>query len=105
MSPRDLHSSDMAQASASTSRAAVAPASAAVALSDASVTIADSSVVLLAELLNTVDALRSARTQQLARIAQLERQLDSDLFEQLMARAKELRPNVARDGRGLTELE
>ena len=56
-------------------------------------------------MINTVDVLRSARAAQLARIAQLQRRLDDQLFEQLMLRAQELRPQIERDGRGLTELE
>ena len=63
------------------------------------------SVVLLAELLNTLDTLRSERRAELARIAQLERRLDEQLFSKLMERARELRPLIERDGRGLTELE
>ena len=63
------------------------------------------SVVLLAEMLNTVDSLRAERAAQLARVRQLERRLDAELYEQLIEHAKRLRPKVERDGLGLTELE
>jgi len=63
------------------------------------------SVVLLAEMVNTIDTLRSDRAAQQARIKQLERRLDGNLIEQLMVQAKTLRPHVERDGLGLTELE
>lgn len=63
------------------------------------------SVVLLAEMLNTIDTLRTERYANLQRVKQLERQLDAQLYEQLLECATKLRPKVERDGLGLSELE
>ena len=63
------------------------------------------SVCMLGELISTFDDLKQRRQATLDRIANLERKLDVELFEQLMERAVQMRPLVVRDGKGLTELE
>lgn len=63
------------------------------------------SVCLLGELISTFDTLGMQRNETLARVAQLARKLDRQLLDQLLARAKAMRPLVIRDGKGLTELE
>ena len=63
------------------------------------------SVSLIGSLLTTVDELRDERRALLAKVKQLSRQLDSQLLDDLMKTAKDLRPNMVRDGKGLTELE
>jgi len=63
------------------------------------------SVAMLGELINTFDELAKKRAATLARVQQLGRKLDKDLLDQLLARAKTMRPLVIRDGKGLTELE
>ena len=63
------------------------------------------SVCLLGELISTFDTLGTQRKETLARVAQLSRKLDRQLLDQLLARAKAMRPLVIRDGKGLTELE
>jgi hypothetical protein len=63
------------------------------------------SILLLSELLTTVDELRVFRSATFSMIAELERELDKEMFLRLLAHAVELRPKVARDGLGLTELE
>ena len=62
------------------------------------------SVVLLGELIGTADELRMARSATLKRIAQLQRTLDEEMLLSLTSRAVDLRPMVARDGKGLTEV-
>ena len=63
------------------------------------------SVCLLGELISTFDDLATRRKATLDRVRCLERVLDDELLEQLMTRAKIMRPLVIRDGKGLTELE
>jgi hypothetical protein len=62
-------------------------------------------VAMIAELISTFGTLSEKRSANLARVAQLERRFDADLVDKLMTTAKELRPDVQRDGEGLTELE
>jgi hypothetical protein len=62
-------------------------------------------VVLLAELLSSIDLARTARREAIARVRQLSRELDRPLVRRLMKRAIHMRPQIARDGKGLTELE
>ena len=63
------------------------------------------SVCLLGELFSTIDELRSQRKVMVQKVDRLRRRMDPDLLTSLLSRAKELRPKVQRDGRGLTELE
>lgn len=63
------------------------------------------SVCMLGELISTLDELTTRRAETLARVKQLSRELDEELLNQLMDRAKQMRPLVTRDGKGLTELE
>jgi len=63
------------------------------------------SVAMLGELISTFDELAKKRAATLARIQQLGRKLDKELLDQLLNRAKAMRPLVIRDGKGLTELE
>ena len=63
------------------------------------------SVCLLGELISTFDDLSTKRKETLARVEALTREFDLELYEQLIARAKAMRPLVERDGKGLTELE
>lgn len=63
------------------------------------------SVCLLGELISTFDELATRRKATLERVRCLERVLDDELLDQLMTRAKIMRPLVIRDGKGLTELE
>lgn len=63
------------------------------------------SVSLLGDLIATLDELRDERRAVLAKVAQLTRKLDSQLLADLMQTAIDLRPNLARDGEGVTELE
>ena len=63
------------------------------------------SVGLLGELISSFDELRGQRAETLKHIESLERKLDEELLERLMKRARALRPNLKRDGEGLTELE
>jgi len=63
------------------------------------------SVCLLGEIISTFDALKKRRQATMAKIKQLSRELDLDLYNQLIKRAVEMRPLVVRDGAGLTELE
>ena len=52
-----------------------------------------------------IDIARTHRREHLERLRQLTRELDRPLIGRLMQRAVRLRPRVARDGKGLTELE
>lgn len=63
------------------------------------------SVCLLGELISTFDELKTRRKDTLARVEYLGRVLDEELLDQLLTRAKIMRPLVVRDGKGLTELE
>jgi len=63
------------------------------------------SVVLLAEMISTFGTLQAERASTLKRIAQLQRRIDLGMYDKLMQRAREMRPLLKRDGRGLTELE
>jgi len=63
------------------------------------------SVSLLGDLIATLDELRDERRALLAKVAQLTRKLDSQLLADLMQTAIDLRPNLIRDGEGVTELE
>ena len=63
------------------------------------------SVCLLGELIPTFDELSTRRKATLERVRCLERVLDEELLDQLLTRAKIMRPLVIRDGKGLTELE
>jgi len=63
------------------------------------------SVAMLGELISTFDALSKKRAATMARVSQLARKLDAPLLDQLLTRAKAMRPLVVRDGKGLTELE
>ena len=63
------------------------------------------SVTLLGEMLRSISKLREERALILARISRLEASLDEQLLDRLLERAFSLRPNVERDGEGLTELE
>ena len=62
-------------------------------------------VALLGEIISTLGELSEKRAATLKRVECLERQLDEQLLEDLIARAASMRPLVKRDGKGLTELE
>jgi len=62
-------------------------------------------VVLWAELLGSINTLYMERQSKLLRATQLQKRLEPGLFGRLMGHAVRLRPNVQRDGLGLTELE
>lgn len=63
------------------------------------------SVSLLGDLIETVDELRGERKELLAKVEQLNRKLDKALLDDLMKCAVKMRPELTRDGLGLTELE
>ena len=63
------------------------------------------SVSLLGDLISTVEELRGERKELLAKVGQLNRKLDKPLLDGLMKCAVDLRPELTRDGQGLTELE
>jgi len=63
------------------------------------------SVGVLGDAISQFGDLQDSRNEQLLRIKQLTSQFDQELVGQLLELAVELRPNVQRDGRGLTELE
>jgi voltage-gated potassium channel len=63
------------------------------------------SVAMLGELIGSYGELSADRTAALQRIDQLTRELDENLVNLLLQHAKELRPEVTRDGKGVTELE
>ena len=64
-----------------------------------------SAVVLLAEMLSTLSELQDVRKDTLKRIGRLQQRLKPDLYDALLQCAKDMRPEVKRDGKGLTELE
>lgn len=61
-------------------------------------------VAMIAELISTIGSAVDERRMLLGRVAQLERQLDDDLVNKVMASARDLRPAVDHS-QGLTELE
>lgn len=63
------------------------------------------STALLGNAIAVLDALRDERKKELMRIEALNRKLDQRLLDNLNMRASALRPDVARDAEGLTELE
>lgn len=63
------------------------------------------SVAMIGELISTIDALRAARAKTMARVNMLATRLSSEMLDHLSDHAKELRPKLVRDGKGLTELE
>jgi len=63
------------------------------------------SVSLLGDAIGTIDTLRNERTALLAKVKLLSCKFDQTLLDKLMVTAHELRPNLVRDGLGLTELE
>ena len=63
------------------------------------------SVALLGDAIGTFDDLRDERKKEVKRIEALNRKLDQALLDNLNMRASALRPEVARDAEGLTELE
>ena len=62
-------------------------------------------VALLGEIISTLSELSAKRASTLKRVKWLERQMDFQLLDNLIARATSMRPLVKRDGKGLTELE
>lgn len=63
------------------------------------------SVAMIGETIESIDELRTERRAALARAAQLRRHLDKRMLKDLLEIAMRLRPDVERDGEGLTELE
>lgn len=63
------------------------------------------SVSLLGDLIASIDELRDERRELLMTVSQLTRKFDKYLLDRLMKTSKDLRPDLVRDGEGLTELE
>ena len=63
------------------------------------------SVGLIGETIESIELLRVERKGALQRAKQLTRRLDKKMLKELMETAMRLRPNVDRDGEGLSELE